>query len=222
MDWSIRRLVGGADELHGRDLEADVRTVTVLEVDRPALVLGSTQSDDDADAAACAAMGVDVVRRRSGGGAVLLLPGQSVWVDLTIPRDDPLWDDDVGRASRWVGDTWASAAADLGCERPRVHTGAVVETRWSRRICFAGLGPGEVVAGGRKLVGVSQRRTRAGARFQCAVHRRWDPVGILGLLALGEGERAQALLDLDGAAIGLDVAGEDVVAALERHLPPPP
>ena len=26
-----------------------------------------------------------------------------------------------------------------------------------------------------KLVGLSQRRTRAGARFQCVVHRRWHP-----------------------------------------------
>ena len=27
---------------------------------------------------------------------------------------------------------------------------------------------------GAKVVGISQRRTRAGARFQCAVPRRWD------------------------------------------------
>ena len=33
-------------------------------------------------------------------------------------------------------------------------------------------GPARCCAGGRKLVGISQRRTRAGARFQCAVHVR--------------------------------------------------
>ena len=33
-----------------------------------------------------------------------------------------------------------------------------------------------------KLVGVSQRRTRAGARFQCMVHHRWAPAVLLELL----------------------------------------
>ena len=41
-------------------------------------------------------------------------------------------------------------------------------------VCFAGLGPGEVTVAGAKALGISQRRTRAGARFQCAVPRTWD------------------------------------------------
>ena len=40
-------------------------------------------------------LGVAVVRRRSGGGAVLLDPGGVVWVDVVVPRHDPRWDDDV-------------------------------------------------------------------------------------------------------------------------------
>jgi lipoate-protein ligase A len=217
--WRTIHLTGGAGELHGRDLETGGRTMTVLEVDRPALVLGSTQPDDHVDAAACAATGVDVVRRRSGGGAVLLLPGRSVWVDVTITRDDPLWDDDVGRAAHWLGRAWAAAVTTLGVDEPVVHTGAVIESGWSRRVCFAGIGPGEVLAGGRKLVGLSQRRTRDGARFQCALHRVWDPVGILGLLALDEGERGRAILELDDVATGLDLPVAAVAAVLEARLP---
>lgn len=219
MGWRITHLTGGAAELHGRELETGGRTVTVLEVDTPALVLGSTQPDGHADRAACAAMGVHVVRRRSGGGAVLLLPGRSVWVDVTIGRDDPLWDDDVGRAAHWLGESWAAAVTTLGVADARVHTGRVIETPWSRRVCFAGVGPGEVLAGGRKLVGISQRRTRDGARFQCALHRTWDPVGILGLLALDAEERGRGLLELDGVAAGLDLPAAAVVAVLERRLP---
>jgi lipoate-protein ligase A len=213
--WRTTHLTGGAGELHGRDLETGGRTVTVLEVDRPALVLGSTQPEEHVDAAACAATGVDVVRRRSGGGAVLLLPGRSVWVDVTIARADPLWDDDVGRAAHWVGRGWAA----LGVDDPVVHTGRVVESRWSRRVCFAGVGPGEVLVGGRKLVGLSQRRTRDGARFQCALHRGWDPVGILGLLALDEEERGSGILELDDVATGLDLPAAAVVTVLEARLP---
>ena len=60
--------------------------------------------------------------------------------------------------------------------------------RWSdrdlgARACFAAVGPGELVLDGRKVLGISQRRTRAGARFQCLAYRRWDPESLLGLLA---------------------------------------
>jgi hypothetical protein len=37
------------------------------------------------------------------------------------------------------------------------------------------VGTGEVSVGERKLVGLSQRRTREGARFQCLVHLAWRP-----------------------------------------------
>ena len=37
------------------------------------------------------------------------------------------------------------------------------------------MGSGEVLVDDAKLVGLSQRRTRDGARFQCVLHRRWQP-----------------------------------------------
>jgi lipoate-protein ligase A len=191
------------------------RLVRVLEVDRPALVLGSTQPD--ADVAPGAGAEVDVVRRRSGGGAVLLEPGRTVWVDVVLPAGDPLWSDDVGRAFLWLGDAWAAALADLGVADLAVHRGGLVATAWSREICFAGLGPGEVTAGGRKVVGMSQRRTRDGALFQCALLLgRWDPSRIVALLAVP----ASAGGDLADAAWGVpDATAGDVVDALLAHLP---
>jgi hypothetical protein len=49
-------------------------------------------------------------------------------------------------------------------------------------VCFAGIGPGEVLLHGVKLVGISQRRSRPGSRFQCAVHTGWRPDELVGLL----------------------------------------
>ena len=46
----------------------------------------------------------------------------------------------------------------------------MVETPWSELVCFAGVGPGEVLLGAGKLVGLSQRRTRHGIRVQCLVN----------------------------------------------------
>jgi lipoate-protein ligase A len=162
--WSVERLTGSATELHSRDLPDPLeRAAWVLEATAPALVLGSAQPWVDVP-------DLEVCRRRSGGGAVLVRPGEVLWIDVLLPRGDPLWDDDVGRAAHWLGDAWRDALSEGA-----VHERGLVRTSWSEQICFAGIGPGEVLIGGRKVVGVSQRRTRAGARFQCVVLRTWDP-----------------------------------------------
>ena len=212
MSWRVHRATGSASAFHARDLPDPVeRAVHVLAVDRPALVLGSAQRDDVVDLDACAAAGVEVVRRRSGGGAVLLVPGETAWVDVELPRGDELWHDDVGRATWWLGERWAAAVGGV------VHRGALERGRWGGLVCFAGLGPGEVTtAAGAKVVGISQRRTRAGARFQCAVPLRWDPAALADLLALDDDRRYDLVRDL-GPAVE-PPAVDDVVGAFLDQL----
>ncbi|MGE3619315.1 MAG: hypothetical protein AB7L84_02540 [Acidimicrobiia bacterium] len=213
---------GPAGELHGRPWsEGPGRRIWLLEPAAPALVLGSAQPDAAVDRAAAARAGVEVVRRRSGGAAVLLVPGQVLWVDAVVRRDDELWRADVGAAFRWFGRAWAAALSEVGVAAT-VHAGAMVRTRWSAAVCFAGLGPGEVTVAGAKLVGISQRRTRDAARFQAVVHHRWDPAPTLDLLALEPGERATARAELRSAAVGVADLGlslGDLRAALLSHLP---
>jgi lipoate-protein ligase A len=218
--WVFEEVRGSAAVLHGLDPlgEAGGRRVAVLEVERPALVLGSTQPDAIVDPGALGAAEVELVRRRSGGGAVLLVPGDALWVDVVLPRSDPLWDDDVGRATWWLGRAWAAALGELGLPAT-VHESGLVRTRWSPLVCFAGWGPGEVAVGGRKAVGVASRRNRAGARFQCGLGRTWDPGPLLELLALDPRERAEGRRDLAAAAIGVDRSAGEVVGALRRSLP---
>ena len=156
-------------------------------------------------------------RRMSGGGAVLLTPGDVVWVDVFLPRGHALWDDDVGRATWWVGDAWADA---LRVPRAEVHRGGVVRcTPWCKAVCFGGLGPGELHVDQRKIVGIAQRRTRAGALFQCAVNLRWDPaplVRALGLPDAAVGELTDAVIALPDVDLGaLRAAFERLDPALE-------
>ena len=195
------------------------RDVAFLAFERPTLVLGSTQPAADVDEAACAARRVEVARRASGGGAVLHEPGRLLWVDVAVPAGDPLWDDDVGRAFLWLGRAWQAALAATGVTGAVVHDGPLVASEWSRRVCFAGLGPGEVTVGGRKVVGMSQRRGRAGAVFQCAALLSWDPGRLLDLLRLDQDQRRRARSFLDGAAAGLEVPAPELEAALLAHLP---
>lgn len=174
-DWRVEHWEGPAGEFHGLDPE-HVRAVRSVRVSRPVIVLGSTQPAGDIDAAAAARLGIEVARRRSGGGAVYLHPDDSTWVDITIPRDDELWVDDVSTSMRWVGDAFASVLGPaLAAGAPAVHDGPFRAGVLSRAYCFAGLAPGEVTVGGAKIVGVSQRRGRPGARMQCVVYHRIDP-----------------------------------------------
>jgi lipoate-protein ligase A len=216
----VERHAGAASVFHARPLPDPVGpAVWVLTVDRPALVLGSAEPEGHADVDALAAAGVELVRRRSGGGAVLLRPGESTWVDLLLPARHPLWVDDVGRATHWVGEAWAAALRALGLDA-HAHTGSMVHRPWSDRVCFAGLGPGEVLDGrGRKLVGLSQRRTRAGARFQTALHHRWDPGGTAAALALDDHDRARLVADLADAVAPVPHPAGVVVASLLEQLP---
>jgi lipoate-protein ligase A len=85
-------------------------------------------------------------------------------------------------------------------------------------VCFAGLAPREVSWQGRKVVGISQRRTRVGARFQCALLHGWDPDPLLDVLALDDRARARARADLASVAVGVPASPEAVAVALHRRL----
>jgi lipoate-protein ligase A len=221
MTWPVERHREAPASFHARDLPSPVtRAVWVCDPTGPALVMGSSQSADTVDAVACASAGVAVVRRRSGGGAVLVEPGGLLWLDVLLPADDPLWVDDVGRAFLWLGDVWAAALGALGVD-VAVHRGGLEASRWSDRVCFAGLGTGEVVLAGTgtKVVGISQRRTREGARFQCAALARWEPEALVALLALEPAERTEAVEALTGAAAGVDAPLDALLQAFEAALP---
>jgi lipoate---protein ligase len=208
--WRVERQLGSAAALHALDWpDPIVPTVWMMEVDAPALVLGSTQAASSVDAAALARDGIELAGRRSGGGAVLVEPRDTIWIDLFIPRTDPTWVDDVGRSFLWLGRAWQQALADLGLEA-EVHEGALVCGAFGRQVCFAAIGSGELTVGGAKVVGLSQRRTRAGARLQCTVYRRWHPAP---LAALGIDPA-----DLPPVAT-VDAPRSQIEAALLAHLP---
>jgi lipoate---protein ligase len=182
----ISRDRGSAAAFHQRSFpETASAQIWAFDVDRTALVLGSTQRDEVVDAEACARAGVEVVRRRSGGGLVLVEPGAMVWFDVVVPAEwlrDAGVVDDVADSTIWLGELIARALAALGVVDAQVHQGPMACSTWCPLVCFAGVGPGEVTLAGCKLVGISQRRTRAGSRFQCAVHIVWSPERFVGLL----------------------------------------
>jgi lipoate-protein ligase A len=209
--WDVRRVSGSPADIHSLGFPDPARRlVRRADATSAAVVLGSTQPEPPAQDD-----GLPVVRRRSGGGAVHVVPGGLVWVDLVVPRGDALWDDDVGRAFDWLGDAWARALDASGIDAT-VHHGALCTTPWSRQVCFAGVGRGEVLLGdGRKVVGIAQRRTRAGALFQCAALLAWDPAPLVRRLGLP----GAAVGDLRMVAAALPVPADVLFDQFVQELP---
>ena len=228
-DWAIEERGGTARVLHEpwpEPARRSRRTVALCSVSDRAVVLGSTQPSDVVDGRRAAGAGVDVVHRRSGGGAVLVAPGAQVWLDAWIPRDDALWDDDVLRSSWWLGETWLRALLALGAADLEVHRGRVATGPWSSLVCFAAVGPGEVTAGAAKLVGVAQRRDRHGARLHSMAPLRWRPADLVALLrtptSVYDDELGAAAVGLCDVLPSLDETGSElrrVVDALVAALP---
>jgi len=219
-DWRVERHLGSATSFHARDLPDPVRrTIWWFEVTSPAIALGSTQRVEAVRSDAALEAGVEVLRRRSGGGAVWLAPGAVTWVDVLLPATDPHWVDDVSQAALWLGRAWVDALGAVGVEGAEVHTGPMVRSAWSGVACFSGVAPGEVVVDGRKVVGIAQRRTRAGSRLQCAVVHQWDPRPLADLLDLSAGDREALVADLAASAAGIGpVDPATLVAALADAL----
>lgn len=168
----LHRWQGSAADFHGTDLPTpDPGTVGVWAItpDRPTVVAGSTQRDL-LDASLAAAAGLEVARRRSGGGVVLVDPAQSVWLDVVLARRDTRVSDDVGRSFDWIGSVLSAALQAAGLD-VAAHRGPGSWDDLGRLVCFAGVGPGECIdPAGRKVLGLSQRRTREQVRFQAIAY----------------------------------------------------
>jgi lipoate-protein ligase A len=205
--WALEELEVDPAVAHARDLPDDGRRrLTIVRPTGSAVVLGSAQPAD------VVRPGVPVVRRRGGGGAVWVEPGVA-WFEVFVPAGDPAWQEDVGRAFWFAGDLVAGALHSLVRVPLEVHRGGLERGALGAAVCFASRGPGEVVVGGRKLVGWTQRRTRAGSRFSGIAYPVWDPTPLVAALAVDVPEGA-----LTSAGIGLHDVGVPSAEALADAL----
>ncbi len=156
----------GVAELYRYDLIRQLESASALcpQVTAPTIVLGSTQRREllrgDVQER------FELRRRRGGGGAVLLCRGDA-WLDVWIPRDDPLYVDDVRAQAVAVGEWWLAALTNSGLTELTLITdnGALRPSA----ICFGSLGAGEIARNGHKIVGLTQWRVREGAFISTTV-----------------------------------------------------
>lgn len=119
---------------------------------QPAVILGRSQRGVQVQPV------LPVRHRFSGGGAVLGGP----WLlraAVRLPRDHPLLRKGPTVVARWFGELHLQWLRRQGLTGATLYEGPL-QGHWA---CFAGLGPGEVLVDGRKLVGIAQAWKRHGA-----------------------------------------------------------
>jgi lipoate-protein ligase A len=199
LDACARGEIAGAVRLYG--------------FDPPCLSLGRMQPLDDVDLEACARDGVDVVRRPSGGRAVL--HDQEVTYSVVCRSTDPVFGGRVLEACARIHQAVAAGLEILGVRsipralpanlRRDAREGASVAD------CFARPAAHELLdERGRKLVGSAQAR-RAGALLQHGAVLLESPRAAAYL-------RSESTLTLGGVGVrellGREVARDELVAAL--------
>jgi lipoate---protein ligase len=150
---------------------------------------------------------------------VLVAPDDPLWVDVWVPADDPLFEVDVGRAFLWLGRAWSEALGQIGLSGLVVASGPTSSAEGASAVaCFGAVSSGEVmIDDGRKIVGLAQRRVRAGAWFHGACLGTWDPAALVALLSLSPAHARRLVDELAPAAVGLlDVLGGADLSLLGR------
>lgn len=177
-----------------------------------AVSIGYAQPLADVDGAACRAAGVDVVRRITGGRAVL--HEDEVTYSVVAPED--LLPGGVLGAYRLLAAALATGLRLLGAEvqiqgpaaRPAGpgRPGAAGARGAAAVPCFAAASRYEIVAGGRKVAGSAQARRRGALLQHGSIPLALDPRRFAALLGWRDGEgggTADAAGLLEARATGL-------------------
>jgi lipoate-protein ligase A len=149
----------------------ELEFLRVWESPAPIVVVGrSTRVEQEVDRRACAARGIPIVRRPSGGAAIVAGPGCLMYAVVLSYKLRPELRD-IGRAHKHVLGRLADAlracgltVAHAGTSDLVIGQGARSEERGARRTSIL-LGPGSSVAAGRKFSGNSLRAKRRGLLY---------------------------------------------------------
>jgi lipoate-protein ligase A len=182
------------------------------------LSLGYFQPWAEADTAACAAAGVDLVRRPTGGRAIL--HADELTYSLAAPADYPGLAGRILDSYRAISAVLLAGLARLGVAAEWAASAAAGD---KSAACFDTPGDYEITAAGRKLIGSAQTRT-GGAILQhgslllgADVARLHSLLHLPGIAASELAGRMIALDEAAGRRIAFDEAAAAIAGAFERE-----
>jgi lipoate-protein ligase A len=149
--------------LRSRVDKAGPPTVRFFAWEPPTISLGYAQPvDERIDLEEAARMGIGLVRRPTGGSAILHEgPNLELTYSVVGAAGDFSGADDLLRTYRWIGSALTAGLTRLGTAVEMVPV-QPSDPEAMPAFCFARTGSYELEVGGRKLVGSAQRRQGAG------------------------------------------------------------
>ena len=177
----------------------------------PALSLGYRQTPP-AWLGRCESLGIDVVRRVTGGGAVL--HARDLTYAVIAPPGTPDLPDDLAGSYAWIRARLLEGlnAAGLAARAARARANAA-----RLDLCFAGATGFEVELDGQKLIGSAQRRTPAGLLQHGSIRLADDSALYRALCGSAPAAAPRAGLDADALRTALVTS---FAAALGGQLEP--
>lgn len=137
---------------------------------QPTLSLGRNQSDGWIDQNLCRTCHVEVVRRPTGGRALLHMPGEITYAVIVPEVDSHL---KIAQAFANIADVLGKALQKLGLPVSAATDGSIPGGA-SHPSCMAVTAPGEITALGRKFVGSAQVRHNGKLLQHGVIVRRYD------------------------------------------------
>lgn len=185
-----------------------------------ALSLGHGQPDDDADLEACRRLGIDVVRRPTGGRAVL--HDRDLTYALVVPIPDPRFPPTVTGSYQVIAEALRDALEAIGARGVELASRRAAPGAGSPpglRACFAAPARAELLVGGRKVAGSAQRRGRRAFLQHGSILIDPDPARLAACLRVAEPERLAAAMAGLSRLPGVGPIGPArVAAAVEEAL----
>ncbi|HWQ68973.1 MAG TPA: biotin/lipoate A/B protein ligase family protein [Patescibacteria group bacterium] len=157
----------------------DGATLRFYAWETPTLSIGYSQRINDIDPVACRTSTVHLVRRPTGGRAVL--HQQDLTYSLILPLRPPWTKISIRESYRQINVSMLRGLETLGLEvglgrRSRQVNGALSP------FCFTAISHYEVLVGRKKVIGSAQRRFPTALLQQGSILLDFDPAGILNLL----------------------------------------
>jgi len=169
----------------------------------PCLSLGRNQPTADADLPECRAAGVDLVRRPTGGRAILHT--DELTYSVTLMADDPRAAGGVIESYRRLSEGLLAGLRRLGVEAVQAR-GQCKPASDLTAICFETPSDYEITAGGRKLVGSAQWRSRGRVLQHGTLPLHGDLTRVVSYLSMPDGDRDRQRCALGASALTLEEA----------------
>jgi lipoate-protein ligase A len=132
----------------------------------PSVTLGRFQRASDVDTALCSSEDIPVVRRPTGGRAIL--HGEELTYSFSAPTSGGIFAGDLFRSYSILGSAFLGAFRSLGLDAEA--SGRKKSSGVDRNpLCFSSTSFGEISLGGRKIIGSAQRRWPGGMLQQGTV-----------------------------------------------------